>query len=148
MKRHWWYAAAAAALVVVVTVILVVVSNQVPSVPTAPALATPQNLQAVVNGPATAVVGQPVEFVGQAAGSSAKPHVGAFCFGDSPCAKESTPCGDTKLEAPKPARIEERRKHTYTKAGRYTVTFEVDGGCTGYSGKASAVRTITVAARR
>lgn len=147
MRRNWWYVLAGVGLAAVVAFAFLALRDDGGTVPGQPALATPQNLQAIVNGPARARVGQSVEFVGEAAGSSAKPSVVAFCFGDGPCARESKTCGDTQAAAPKAARMLEQRKHTYTKAGRYKVTFEVDGGCTGYSGKAAAVRTITVVAR-
>ena len=147
MKRHYWYAVAAVGLVAVVAVVVLAVRDQGGTVPRQPALTIAQNLQAVVNGPARARVGQSVEFVGEAAGSSAKPAVAAFCFGDGPCPRVEPGCVDAEPATPKAARLLERRKHTYTKAGRYKVTFEVDGGCTGYSGQASAVTTITVTAR-
>jgi hypothetical protein len=147
VKRHYWYVVAAVGLVAVVAVVLLALRDEGGTVPRQPALATPQNLQAVVNGPLRARVGQSVEFVGEAAGSSAKPAVAAFCFGDGPCARVNQQCVDREPAAPKPATLLERRKHTYTKAGSFKVTFEVDGGCTGYTGQASAVATITVTAR-
>lgn len=147
-RRLWSLIGVAAVAVAAVVLLVVVVRDGGPAVPPAPARVVAQNLQAQVTGPLRVVVGRPVEFVGYAVGSSAQPRETSFCFGDGSCVRPPRrACAAAQLPSPKAAALEVKRTHTFLRAGTYTVRFEVDSGCTGYSGDAAAVLTVTVVAR-
>lgn len=147
MNRRWWAVLGVAVAAIVTVVVVVMVGRDDGSAPVAPVVPVAQNLQAQVVGPARVQVGRPFQVTGFASGSAAQPSTVRFCFGDGTCTAPRPSCTPQAPGSPKPAGLEDKRTHTFMRAGTFTVRFEVDGGCSGYSGSASAILKITAVPR-